>query len=97
VNYIVIVEISDQKGKILRPEMTTSVTIQTNESNRVLSIPNNAIKRKNAESIVYVLENGKPVMQKIKTGIKGNQVTEVISGLKENEKVLINYEEPVKN
>jgi HlyD family secretion protein len=97
VNYIVIVEISDQKGKILRPEMTTSVTIQTEESNRVLSIPTSVIKRKNAESIVYILENGKPVMQRIKTGIKGNQITEVIEGLKENDKVIINSDELINN
>jgi len=97
VNYIVIVEIADQKGKTLRPEMTASVTIQTNESNRVLSIPTSVVKRKNAESIVYVLENGKPVMQRIKIGIKGNQMTEVVEGLKENDKVIMNSDELINN
>jgi RND family efflux transporter MFP subunit len=41
VNYIALVELSDKKGKILRPEMTASVTIQTSPANMVLSIPNN--------------------------------------------------------
>jgi RND family efflux transporter MFP subunit len=97
VNYIVIVEISDKKGKILRPEMTTSVTIQTSPANSVLSLPSNAIKRKNGETVVYLLRNGKPVMQKIKTGINGNQTTEVTEGLKENDKVIINSENLVTN
>lgn len=93
VNYIVIVEIFDKLGKILRPEMTASVTIQTKPANLVLCIPNNLIMRKNNESIVYVLKNGKRVMQKIKTGLKGIQLTEVIEGLEENDKVIMNIKE----
>ena len=89
VNYVVIIEISDKKGKILRPEMTTSVTIQTTATAKVLCIPNNVIKRKNSETVVYVLENGMPVTRKIKIGTKGSQFTEVTEGLKENEKVVI--------
>jgi multidrug efflux pump subunit AcrA (membrane-fusion protein) len=76
--------------------MTASVTLQVNPVNNVLSIPNNAIKRKNGETVVYVLRKGKPVMQKIKTGLKGNQVTEIIEGLKENEKVILNSDELIK-
>ncbi|NOU19777.1 MAG: efflux RND transporter periplasmic adaptor subunit [Bacteroidales bacterium] len=97
VNYIVIIEISDNMGKILRPEMTASVTIQTSGMDNVLSIPNNAIKRKNAETVVYILENGNPIQRKIKTGIKGPQITEVMEGLKENDQVIINSEELFKN
>jgi HlyD family secretion protein len=97
VNYIVIVEISDKLGKVLRPEMTASVIIQTDPANLVLSIPNSVIKRKNSETVVYVLKGGKPVMQKIKTGIRGIQLTEVIEGLAENDKVIMNSEEFVKN
>ena len=97
VNYIAIVEISDKKGKILRPEMTASVTIQTNPANMVLCIPNNVIRRENSEIIVYVLKDGKPEMKKIKTGLKGTQQTEVIEGLQENDKVVVNSEVFLKN
>lgn len=97
VNYIVIIEISDNMGKILRPEMTASVTIQTSAMDSVLSIPNNTIKRKNAETVVYILENGNPILKKIKTGLKGTQITEVIEGLKENDQVIINSEELINN
>lgn len=96
VNYIAIVEINNTKGKILRPEMTASVSIQTTASNKVLSVPNKAIKRKNAESVVYMLDKGKPVMQKIKTGVKGAQLTEVLEGLKENDRIIINSESLIK-
>lgn len=96
VNYIAIVEITNTIGKILRPEMTASVTIQTTDVGKVLSVPNRAIKRKNAESVVYVLDKGKPVMQKIKTGVKGTQLTEVVEGLKENDRIIINSESLIK-
>ena len=97
VNYVVIIEILDRKNKILRPEMTTSVNIQTSATNRVLCIPNNVIKRKNDETIVYVLENGKPTIRKIKTGTKGGQMTEIMEGLKENERIIVNGEEIINN
>lgn len=97
VNYIAIVDISDKKGKILRPEMTASVTIQTSPSNMVLSIPNNIIRRENSETVVYVLKDGKPEIKKIKTGLKGNQFTEVIEGLQENDKVVLNIDDTLKN
>jgi len=97
VNYIVIIEISGKNGKILRPEMTASVTIQTSATNSVLSIPNNAIKRKNAETVVYVLENGNPALKKIKTGARGSRITEVLEGLKENDQVIINGDEIINN
>jgi HlyD family secretion protein len=97
VNYIAIVEISDKKGKILRPEMTASVTIQTSPANMVLSIPNNLIRRENSETVVYVLKDGKPELKKIKTGLKGTQLTEVIEGLQENDKVVLNIDDLLKN
>lgn len=39
VNYIVVVEIVDFQNKILRPEMTTSVTIQLGNGKNVLAVP----------------------------------------------------------
>lgn len=93
VNYVAIIEIESTQEKQLRPEMTTYVTIRTNNTGNVLGIPNHAIRRQNSETIVYVLEDGLPEIKKIKTGAKGTQMTEVIEGLKENELVIINAEE----
>jgi RND family efflux transporter MFP subunit len=97
VNYIVIVEISGKDGKILRPEMTASVTILTNPPNLVLSVPSKAIKQENLETMVYLLKNGKPLKQPIKTGLKGNQLTEVTQGLNENDLIITNIDELTNN
>ncbi len=92
VNYVVILDIDSTHGKQLRPEMTTYVTIVTNSAGKVLCVPNNVIKRQDSATVVYVLENNRPVPKKIRTGIRGNQMTEVTDGLKENEQVLVNSE-----
>ena len=92
VNYVVILEIIDTQGVQLRPEMTSYVTIMTKTVENALSVPDNVIRRVDGEPVVYVMQDNRPLLRKIKTGIKGNHMTEVTEGLKENEQVIINSE-----
>jgi HlyD family secretion protein len=92
VNYVVILEIDVAQGVKLRPEMTTYVTIMTQTVENALSVPDNVIRRVDGEPVVYVMQDNLPVLRKIKTGIKGNHMTEVTEGLKENEPVIVNSE-----
>jgi RND family efflux transporter MFP subunit len=92
VNYVVILEIEDAQGVQLRPEMTTYVTVMTQTVENALSVPDNVIRRVDGEPVVYVMQDNRPVLRKIKTGIKGNHMTEVKEGLNENEQVIINSE-----
>lgn len=89
VNYIATIEITDLKDKILRPEMTTKVTIFLDTRKNVLTVPNSAIKRARGNKFVYLFENGQPIEREIKVGWKNNGYTEIISGLSEGEKVII--------
>lgn len=89
VNYIVTVGIKDVKDKILRPEMTASVTILLEIRKNVLSVPTSAITRERGERFVTVLEDGNPVHRKIKIGWKDYGYTEITSGLREGEKVVV--------
>ena len=89
VNYIVTVGINDSQGKILRPEMTTSMTIYLETRKNVLSVPTSAITRERAERYVTVIEDEKKIQRKVKTGWKDNGFTEIISGLKEGEQILV--------
>jgi len=89
VNYIVTIEITDFLGKILRPEMTTFVTIFLEKRENVLAIQSNTIKRENGGKIVYVLEGTSIVKRNIKTALKDNGYTEILSGLEEGEKVVL--------
>lgn len=89
VNYIVVVEIIDFKDKILRPEMTATVTIYLETRKNVIAILSKAIIRERGERFVTVMENGTAVLRKIKTGWYDSNFTEVVDGLNEGETVLL--------
>jgi macrolide-specific efflux system membrane fusion protein len=89
VNYIVTIQITDFQNKILRPEMTTNVTISLDMRKNVLTIPTNAIKRDKGERFVIVIEGDKEIQRKIKIGWNSNGITEIVNGLSDGEKVVI--------
>jgi HlyD family secretion protein len=89
VNYDVVIEIvTDYKG-LLRPEMTASVTIFLDLRSNVLAVPAKALRRDRGKNVVYILSNGKPKPCEIKIGWKDGQWIEIISGLKEEQTVLL--------
>ncbi|NJD22618.1 MAG: efflux RND transporter periplasmic adaptor subunit [Melioribacter sp.] len=90
VNYVVIIDISDSKGKTLRTEMTTTVNILSESLENVIAIPNKAINHKNGDDFVYVLKYGKAVERKVITGVKNKMLTQIISGLANNEELILN-------
>lgn len=90
VNYVVIIDISDSKGKILRPEMTTTVNILSESLENVITVPNKTIVHKNGDDFVYILKNGKPEERKVTTGVKNKMLTQIISGLAKNEELILN-------
>jgi macrolide-specific efflux system membrane fusion protein len=89
VNYIVVVEIEDFHGKILRPEMTTTVTIHLESRKDVLTVPSQSITREKGERFVTVVNGDARINKKIKTGWFDNSYTEVTEGLEEGEIVLL--------
>jgi macrolide-specific efflux system membrane fusion protein len=89
VNYIVTVDITDFKDKVLRPEMTANVTIYLETRRDVLAVPTSALTRERGEYYVTVMEQGNPVRQRVETGWRDNGYTEILSGLKEGDYVLI--------
>lgn len=90
VNYVSIIEITNTQGKLLRPEMTTTVDIITESINDVITVPNKTITKSGGNDVVFTLENENIVKIKVETGAKGKLYTQIISGLKENDKVILN-------
>ncbi|MEN8193181.1 MAG: efflux RND transporter periplasmic adaptor subunit [Bacteroidota bacterium] len=90
VNYVSIIEITNSQGKLLRPEMTTTVDIITESISNALTVPNKAIKRVEGENVVYVLENETAILRKINIGSRGRVYTQVLRGVIENENVILN-------
>jgi multidrug efflux pump subunit AcrA (membrane-fusion protein) len=87
--YDVVVQINDKYDGLLRPEMTTSVTIFLDVRQNVLTVPVRALKRERGKSVVYVLANGRPQAKEVKVGWKDSQWVEIISGLEEGQTILL--------
>ncbi len=88
VYYLATVTVSKENAMLLKPEMTTHVRIIFREKKNVLTIPNGAIKYKEGKQIVYlVYKNNKVEEREIKTGLRGEEKTEVLEGLKEGDTV----------
>jgi HlyD family secretion protein len=89
VNYVVTIEITDRKGRTLRPEMTAAVTIVLEPRTDVLSVPAAAVGRDRAERFVTVLEDGSPVRRPVRVGWAQGGWIEVTEGLADGERVLL--------
>jgi HlyD family secretion protein len=97
VTYDVVVGVNNDK-LLLLPGMTANVTIIVAKKQNVLKIPNSAlmvnIPSASGKQVyhkttgVWILQNNKPQWASIKTGISSTNYTEVVSGLKEGEKVI---------
>jgi multidrug efflux pump subunit AcrA (membrane-fusion protein) len=97
VNYDVVIEIMGPPAGLLRPEMTTSVTIFLDQREDVLALPAKAIGRKQGKNVVYVPDkDGQPRQHEIKVGWKDGQWVEIVSGLSERESVFLDLPKPDK-
>ncbi|MBM7854580.1 HlyD family secretion protein [Desulfohalotomaculum tongense] len=74
----------------LKPGYTVDMNIITMEAKDLLTVPFEALVTKNGEQVAYVVENGVAKERKVKTQ-KGNELYDIVlSGLKENDEVILN-------
>ncbi len=94
VYYYGIFDIDNPDGT-LRPSMTANVSIVEQSARHVLVIPSAALGRKSKDGSTTVMVatgkdgSGKPERRKIQAGISDGNNTQVISGLKEGEMVIV--------
>jgi len=89
VNYVTTIKITNFKGKTLRPEMTATVTILLKTRKNVLAIPRKAVHNKEGEKFVTVLKGDTREKRKVTLGWESSGYYEILSGLKEGEKIEI--------
>lgn len=91
VNFYVTVELVNADENI-RPGMTAAVNLVVNKLENVLVVPNRAIRIKDDQRVVYLLQNGAPVAVPIQLGASSDTYSEVISGgqVKEGDLVVLN-------
>jgi multidrug efflux pump subunit AcrA (membrane-fusion protein) len=86
VYYLSILKVSKDDAQFLKPEMTTHVKIIFAEKDNLLTAPNAAIKFERGKQVVYkVIGQNKVEKVEVRTGIRGEEKTEIISGVKEGD------------
>lgn len=86
VYYLAIVKVSKDDTLFLKPEMTTHIKIIFEEKSNILVAPNAAVKFEKGTQVAYKV-TGPDKVQKVelKTGIRGEDKTEIISGVQEGD------------
>lgn len=88
VNYIALISIDDMKDYILRPEMTTNVSIYLDRLPNSIVVPSRSLRRERGEWFVYILENDSPVKKVVEIGVIDEGVTQIKSGLSGGEQII---------
>ncbi|OUT09836.1 efflux transporter periplasmic adaptor subunit [Campylobacter concisus] len=80
--------IVENKDKILRIGMTTQNELLIANVKDAIIVPSIGIKRDENGTFVYILKDGKAVKTAVKTGIKDNLDTQIISGVNEGDEII---------
>lgn len=80
--------IVDNKDGILRIGMTTQNELLIANVKDAIIVPSIGIKKDENGTFVYVLKDGKAVKTEVKTGIKDNLDTQIISGINEGDEII---------
>ena len=80
--------IVDNKDGILRIGMTTQNELLIANVEGAIIVPSIGIKKDENGTFVYVLKDGKPVKTAVKTGIKDNLDTQIISGINDGDEII---------
>ena len=78
----------DQRNSSVRPGMSASAAVVTDQAQGV-TLPNSAVTGSGSLSTVELLKNGKTVPTPVIVGLKGDSRTQVVSGLKAGEQVVV--------
>ena len=93
VTYETTIELTDA-GDLLRPDMTADVTLIMERKTGILQVPTEAVHREVGRALVYVLhreKRGKERVERreVRFGVSDGIQTEITSGLKEKEEVVL--------
>jgi len=89
VNYDVVVTIASEYENLLRPEMTTNVTISLETQSDALVVPSRALRRERGRNVVYAQTPDGPRAREVKVGRRDGQWVQILEGLSEGQTVLL--------
>jgi RND family efflux transporter MFP subunit len=89
VDYVVVVRFLPPRGFVLRPEMTTTVTVDLDRRAHVLALPIGAVRREGNRTFVLRRIHAKTELRRVTTGMRDDRYWEIVAGLDEGDEVLI--------
>ncbi len=89
VYYEIKIAFDEEPPEGIRPTMTADIVIRTDKKENVLVVPKEAIRGTEGKTTVEVLTNGLVREKQVETGLMGDSLTEIISGLNEGEKIVV--------
>jgi multidrug efflux pump subunit AcrA (membrane-fusion protein) len=92
--YVAIVGINKTDALLLRPEMTTSVRVITNEVQVPNSVYTAAVKWENGTQVVYkIVDKQRGITQRVpvRVGLRGEQRVEILEGLRSGDEVVVRF------
>ena len=90
VNFTVTVRITDADEQV-KPGMTAAVNITVKELKDQVLIPNRAVRLVDGKRVVYVLENGLPVMVEVRLGSSSDTMSVLADGdIQEGDSIILN-------
>lgn len=78
------------KGITVKPGMSADIEIVVDKAGDALIVPSQAVIERDGEKHVFVKKGTKAKLREVKTGLFNWTYTQIISGIKEGEEVLIN-------
>jgi RND family efflux transporter MFP subunit len=85
VNYVVRLDFEAVDDFILRPEMTTHVRLVVAERQDVLSVPRNALKRRDGRQFLMVQRDSEWVETGVSTGWRSESTVEILAGVSQGD------------
>lgn len=89
------VGIAFQQTEGVKPGLTGNADIIYAQHDHTLLVPNRAVRSVGAQHVVSVVDGTKVVQQPVTTGVSNDQFTEILSGLKVGEPVVIPMTSPI--
>ena len=80
----------DEVSKFFKPGFSASAEIIISSAENILLVPVTSLATMGRSSVVLKVEGGKAVPTPVKTGISDSYYLEVIEGLKEGDKIIVN-------
>ncbi len=87
----------DNPRMVIKPGMFAEAEIVEGKREGVVLIPKSAVVARNGDKFAYVVENGKAVLRQVVPGIDNNGKIEIVSGVKEGERVIVRGQNYVKD